>query len=137
MYLLKTLRGSEKLAIVFWGYCVFGTLLIIGLASFFADALVQSPPLLYLVGAAILLYSVWAHISLWQCAFNAQHHFWGYVARIYVFVIAAAYGFQTMQPKHRAEVTRVVGSAQQGAPGDGFAAPELRRWTSLGTLCRS
>jgi hypothetical protein len=88
-YLLSTLRGGEKLSIVFWYYNVLGVagaaLVASALAGIAMFLSAQPNPNLALVGFAFLVpYWLWAIGSLWQCAFNVQPRVWGYLARSYV-----------------------------------------------------
>jgi hypothetical protein len=79
--------------VVFWGYCVAGTLLI-GVAMLWAFRLISNPhrPLGNLVtGAVFIGYLLWAHVSLWTCAFNVKRMGWGYAARCYAVVIVVCY----------------------------------------------
>ena len=82
----KTLRGEQRLAVVFWLYCVLGTAVVIASPFLFADWLYdQRFPAwgFTLIGVIEVVFVVWAHVSLWLCAFNSNHRWLGYVARIY------------------------------------------------------
>lgn len=125
MYVIKTLRGSEKLSVVFWAYCVLGTLAIVAALLFWSEELMRLPQwFLYTLTALYSAYLLWAHLSLWQCAFNVQRRFWGYAARAYVLVLVATYVFQALQPQQPARVERVVGYAQPGVAAEGLAFGE-------------
>ncbi|MCK9987599.1 MAG: hypothetical protein AzoDbin1_04071 [Azoarcus sp.] len=94
-YLATTLKGQEKLSIVFWYYNVlamFGVALIASAMTGIAMLLSAEPnPNLILVGFVLLIpYWLWAVASLWQCAFNVQNRVWGYFARGYVIYCATS-----------------------------------------------
>ena len=91
------LRGRTRLALVFWGYCIAGTL-VIGVLLFghVSRVAMRFDPSRHhfltaaVTGALFVASFLWAHISLWMCAFNARHPLWGYVARGYA-VLAVVY----------------------------------------------
>jgi len=94
MRFLKSLRGEQRLVVVFWLYCILGTAGAIALPILFAEWLYdQGVPLwgLKLIAVAELAFVIWAHASLWMCAFNSGHRWLGYVARIYSFVALVAF----------------------------------------------
>lgn len=87
--LLWALRGQERLVIVFWGYCLMGSL-IFGVLMFWAFRLFPAPYRTLgnlLTGVLFVLYFLWAHISLWMCAFNVGRRGWGYAARCYTVLV--------------------------------------------------
>jgi hypothetical protein len=78
--------GQERLWVVFWLYCVLGTFLLtllLLMSDLSAPAIVDTLSIFYLV------YLLWAHYSLWTCAFNAKWRPWGYAARVYACVLIA------------------------------------------------
>jgi hypothetical protein len=83
---------------VFWGYCILGTVAIgVLLFGIFRVAIRFDPsPHHFLTdavtGVLFVAYFLWAHVSLWMCAFNAKHRGWGYAARSYA-VLAVIYYF--------------------------------------------
>jgi hypothetical protein len=91
--ILRALKGKERLVIVFWVYCVAGTL-VVGVLMFWAGRLFpishrQLADLL--TGVLFVSYFLWAHISLWMCAFNVERRGWGYAARCYAVVVVIYY----------------------------------------------
>ena len=83
----QVVLGRERLWIVFWLYCVLGTLLVtllLFISNLPARAIAETLAVLYAV------YLLWAHYSLWTCAFNVKWRPWGYVARVYACVLIAA-----------------------------------------------
>ena len=89
MRFLKSLRGKQRLAVVFWLYCILGSAVAIALPIPLAEWLHdQGVPLwvFKLIAIAEVAFVVWAHLSLWMCAFNSGHRWLGYVARLYSFV---------------------------------------------------
>jgi hypothetical protein len=93
-YVVRAFKGRERLALVFWGYCVTGTL-IVGVLMFFAFRLFPIPHRTLgnpVTGAVFVAYFLWAHISLWICAFNVKRRGWGYAACCYA-VVAVVYYF--------------------------------------------
>jgi hypothetical protein len=95
--LLVAVAGQEKLRTVFWGYCVVGTFVMGALlfAVFRVLMLWDSSPLHtvsgWATGALFVTYFLWAHVSLWACAFNAERRGWGYAARCYAVVVVIHY----------------------------------------------
>jgi hypothetical protein len=86
-------RGQERLAFVFWAYCIFGCL-IFGVLMFWIFRLFPVPHRTLgnlVTGILFVLYFLWAHISLWRCAFNFGRRGWGYAARCYAVVIVLCY----------------------------------------------
>ena len=74
----RVVLGQERLWVVFWLYCVLG---IVGLMT-----LLSVPNMFFDV--VLMLWVLWAHYSLWTCAFNTHWRPYGYAARIYACVIA-------------------------------------------------
>jgi hypothetical protein len=110
---LNAIRGRESLTVVFWLYCVVGGWTTILLLTLFGGALSDlGLPAWSLVAIATLevLYLVWAHVSLWTCAFNSQHRVYGYAARVYAvaFVVLSFYPlfFQTSSPQIEVLIVR-------------------------------
>lgn len=89
----QTVLGQERLWVVFWLYCVLG-LAVFLLFLFTSD--VSSSVMANALSVALLLYLLWAHYSLWTCAFNTQRRAWGYAARIYACVILAGVSLSTL-----------------------------------------
>lgn len=91
--ILRALRGKERLVLVFWGYCISGTL-VVGFLLFWTDRLFPAshrPLAGVITGALFIAYFLWAHISLWMCAFNVERRSWGYAARCYGAVMVIYY----------------------------------------------
>jgi hypothetical protein len=94
-YLVGTMRGKERLAILFWYYFVLGgaavALLIAGASVPIGQ--IHSVPLMLVassvVAVPVLAYQIWILVSLWACAFNARHRYWGYLTRAYVLVLVS------------------------------------------------
>ena len=89
----RALGGQERLAVVFWGYCIAGVL-IVGVLMFFAFRMLPTPHRTFgnlLTGALFVAYFLWAHVSLWVCAFNVDRRGWGYAARCYAVVAIICY----------------------------------------------
>jgi len=75
---LRAWRGRMSLAVVFWGYGVLASLILVVLHAAALDAgneFVQQ--VLILVSAA---YTYWILVAIWRCAPNADP-FWGLIAR--------------------------------------------------------
>lgn len=80
----QVVLGQERLWVVFWLYCVLGAICLVLL-------LVILPPALGAASeVALIFYLLWAHYSLWTCAFNTKRRTYGYGARVYACVIVAA-----------------------------------------------
>jgi hypothetical protein len=45
---------------------------------------------LYCIAGIELAYLLWAHVSLWFCAFNIKWRWLGYAARIYIVLVVIA-----------------------------------------------
>jgi hypothetical protein len=95
--IVEAIRGRARLRLVFWGYCILGTVAIgILLLGVFRVAIRFDPsPHHFLTdavtGALFVTYFLWAHVSLWTCAFNAKHRGWGYAARSYAVLVVMYY----------------------------------------------
>jgi hypothetical protein len=94
---LKTLKGHESLGTVFWGYCIVGSF-VIGALLFVVyrvtmrwDSSPHHAIANWGTGALFITYFLWAHISLWTCAFNVKRRGWGYVARCYAVAVVIYY----------------------------------------------
>jgi hypothetical protein len=88
----RAFRGRERLVIVFWAFYVVGGILAIILPFALAEPLDHLGfPMWFFTVLAVLqsLYLLWAHISLWTCAFNSSRRAWGYLARAYVCLVIA------------------------------------------------
>ena len=83
------LRGRELPVVVFWCYCVLGIALATMFLGMFVMGAAKSDRAIYGAGILFLAYTVWAHISLWTCAFNPRRRTWGYVARTFPGVMLA------------------------------------------------
>lgn len=91
--IVRALKGQERLAVVFWGYCVAGTL-IVGVLMFYAFRLIPMPHRSLgniVTGVPFVAYFLWAHVSLWRCAFNVEGRGLGYAARCYALVALVYY----------------------------------------------
>jgi hypothetical protein len=85
--------SRKRLTVVFWGYCVAGTL-VVGVLMFWAFRLFPAPHRNlgnFVSGAIFVAYLLWAHLSLWMCAFNVKRTGWGYAARCYAVVVVVGY----------------------------------------------
>jgi hypothetical protein len=92
--ILLAIKGNARLAVVFWGYCVAGTV-VVGVVIFWAYRLFPIRHRAFgnlLTGILFVAYFLWAHFSLWRCAFNVERRGWGYAARCYA-VVAVVYYF--------------------------------------------
>lgn len=119
----KSLRGRERLIVVFWGYYVAGGIVAIILPFILAEPLYHlGLPMWFFTSLAGLqsLYLIWAHISLWTCAFNSPRRSWGYLARGYVCLVVAVVVADTFRPfVHTGGIeVREFSSAQQALAGD-------------------
>ena len=87
----QVLRGQERLSTVFGLYCVLGTVILTMLFGMFVGGTEgRLPDTAYgIAGLVYAAYFLWAHVSLWMCAFNTTHRAWGFVARAYVAVVLA------------------------------------------------
>jgi hypothetical protein len=78
--IVEAMRGRARLRKVFWGYCILGTVTIgVLLFGVFRVAIRIDPsPHHFLTdavtGVLFVAYFLWAHVSLWTCAFNARHY---------------------------------------------------------------
>ena len=106
MRFLNAIRGRESLAVVFWLYCVVGGWTIVLLLALFGGQLSElglSAWSLIVIATAEVLYLIWAHVSLWMCAFNSKRRVYGYAARAYAcaVVVLSFYPmfFQTSSPQ--------------------------------------
>jgi hypothetical protein len=94
---VEAIKGRATLTKVFWGYCILGTVAIgVLLFGVFRAAIRFDPSphhflLDALTGVSFVAYFLWAHVSLWRCAFNAKHRGWGYVARSYAVLVVIGY----------------------------------------------
>jgi len=94
MRLPKSIAGRERLVVVFWLYCVVGCSLVIALPFLTAEWLYYQGFPMWGFGAILVaevIFVVWAHVSLWMCAFNTRHRSLGYAARIYSVVALIAF----------------------------------------------
>jgi hypothetical protein len=79
-YIIGNFLGTNKLWHVFWLHnFLLGTLITAAVDSI---ANTGNIPLLLTYLGLTVLWSVWVFVGLWQCAFNANHKFWGYIARV-------------------------------------------------------
>lgn len=88
-YLLRSWQGSEPLWKAYWiNYVLMGACF-----SRLGDSLAGSQNLVLLCGYLLLIctFLIWALTSVWRCAFNTSHKFWGYLAR-FVAIIATVAG---------------------------------------------
>ena len=94
--IVETLKGGAKLRTVFWGYCLVGTFAT-GIVLFAAARVIGRwnpswrPIVGWVTGIFFVTYFVWAHVSLWTCAFNVRRRGWGYAARVYAVVVVVYY----------------------------------------------
>ena len=102
-YMIDTMRGKERLAVVFWYYFVLGGM---GVAMLIMAAgaginMLRPSPLIAIVSALvatpIITYQIWILISMWTCAFNAKLRAWGYLTRIYVVILAIGFAEGTFK----------------------------------------
>jgi hypothetical protein len=119
----QAIRGQERLTIVFWGYCMVGGIVAIILPFALAEPLYHRGfPMWFFTLLAVLqsLYLLWAHISLWTCAFNSSRRVWGYLARSYVSIVVAVLVVDTLRPfVHTGELEVLqLSSAQQAGASD-------------------
>src|SRR4051812_48576910 len=103
----KALRGAERLAVVFWVYCVVLGTGVYLLPLLFAERLYELGfPLWFFISffALQVAYAFWALASLWRCAFNRNRRMWGYVARaaVCMFVLGVVASFAV--PKFTAQL---------------------------------
>ena len=113
------LRGKKQLKVVFWLYCAMGGITAAVLPFALAEPLYRIGFPLWsftLLAGLQLLYLLWAHISVWMCAFNSSRRVWGYLARAYVsaVVIVAA----LVPPLTTQIETRKIVNAQQAHARD-------------------
>lgn len=89
----EAFRGRGRLHVVFWGYCIVGGLSAAALPGLVAESLYDRGfPIWFFIMLALAqgFYLLWAHVSVWMCAFNSSRRLWGYAARTYVLVAVAA-----------------------------------------------
>ena len=121
--LWQSLRGQERLKIVFWIYCVVGGVVVITVPFVIAEPLYNLGfPMWFFTLLAVVqsLYLLWAHASLWTCAFNGSRRVWGYLARGYVCIVVAVLVADTFRPfVHTGGLeVRKLSSAQQAHARD-------------------
>ena len=97
------LRGQERLWVVFWLYCVLGTAVFTWAFAYLVtwlpfDSSAEEEAATTTLFAALAAFVLWAHISLWTSAFNAEWRPWGYAARIYAGVVLAGLAVSTILP---------------------------------------
>ena len=99
---ISALRGKERLAIAFWVYGVLGSVVI----SFSPLLFINALSLIWVAQAAILTYLIFAHVAVWQCAFNADRRMWGVLARCYVIVALGFVAWNALvpQPEHETKI---------------------------------
>jgi len=118
----RVLRGREQLHVVFWGYCVVGTAIVIALPTVDRPHFLMGMPLWFFVALALMqaAYLLWAHISLWTCAFNTSRRAWGYAARAYICVIVLGGGAWLLTPRVQPDMegSQIIGNAQQAIPAE-------------------
>lgn len=118
----QVLRGRERLHVVFWGYCVVGTIIVFALPTVDRPYFLMGMPLWFFLALALmqLAYLLWAHIALWTCAFNTSRRIWGYAARAYICVLVLAGGVSLLRPTVQPdiEVRQISGDAQQAVAAD-------------------
>jgi len=75
---LRAWRGERGLAVVFWGYGVFASLLLILLhaTALQRDQRAVQQAMIVISG----LYTAWILVAIWRCARNAAPH-WAVLAR--------------------------------------------------------
>jgi hypothetical protein len=74
-------RGYAPLWKVFWLYNI-GLYVLLGLIL---DVALGRGAMRWLFGIFVgLPFMLWSLVSLWRCAFNTEHAFWGFLARIWV-----------------------------------------------------
>ena len=113
----QAFRGRERLTLVFWGFYVMGGLVAVILPFVVAEPLYDLGLPLWsftLIAVVQSLYLLWAHISLWACAFNSSRRVWGYLTRGYVCVVAALFVVSMFRPfVHTGEIeVRKISSAE-------------------------
>ena len=112
----QSLRGRERLIVAFWMYCVLGGLLVAVMPTVLAQALYDmGVPVWVLIVLALMqaLYFIWAHVSVWMCAFNSSRPLWGYAARGYVCLVALSVVTYMLWPRQQPEIeVRQLSSAQ-------------------------
>jgi hypothetical protein len=94
--IVETMKGRARVRTVFWGYCLIGTLAA-GIVLFAIVCAVMRwhpswrPIANLAAGILFVTYFLWAHISLWTCAFNVKRRGWGYAARCYAVAMVVYY----------------------------------------------
>jgi len=84
----KAWKGEEKLWRVFWLYWFLGNIALSLLIPFIA---LFSLPLVNMIASVVslisLVYFVMSMILVWRCAFRTKHEYWGYIARVVIFLL--------------------------------------------------
>lgn len=88
----QAVLGQERLWVVFWLYCLVGTVVV---ALLLAMSGLPPPAITTALAVAFMVYVLWAHYSLWTCAFNTKWRPWGYAARVYACVAIAGIAFSS------------------------------------------
>jgi hypothetical protein len=74
-------EGKAELWRVFWIYNVLITIAL----GIVLDILFGDSGFRWLVGVVIgIPFASWSFVSLWRCAYNTKHEWWGHIARAYV-----------------------------------------------------
>src|SRR5262245_59403004 len=78
----------RSLRVVFWGYCVLGSVLVVGLPNLFASY-IEDWPLWAGIALAFIVagYVIWAHALLWIRAGGASSTVLRYACRGYVLLL--------------------------------------------------
>ncbi len=91
-FFVRCWQGSARLWQAFWLVGVLGKLLVVTVAylgSFMILGATQNDTLVFVFFIPLLLsYFLFAVVSIWRCARNTHHSFWGVVARVLVLVVA-------------------------------------------------
>ena len=94
-FFVRCWQGSARLWQAFWLVGVLGKLLVVTVAylgSFMLMGVTSNDILVFVFLIPLLLgYLVYAVVSIWRCASNAHHIFWGIIARILVLITAAVW----------------------------------------------
>lgn len=87
------LRGEGPLWKLFWIWGVLGSWILFGIFILTVQAVGITWAVVIGSGIVMMPYSVWVLASVWQCAPNVRHDFWGNLARFLTLIWALNLGF--------------------------------------------
>ena len=99
-------QGRRQLGQVFWGYYIGLSFILLFIFGFLVSMMAGSAQPVFILAfvAFMIVYQVWALVSVWRCAKNSQQ--WGTLARFWVFLVAVGFPIKVaINYPHYAEYT--------------------------------